>query len=119
MVSNRINRYCLAFPFQGRYEFIYVRANEIANEIIGQGDDIIDFKYDEGLGQSEEHIFHRDDKEYYADFSFDGPTMIDVFDVADMDENLVEKGIPYLCVAIDELQDNGEWKRIFSIANSV
>lgn len=60
--TTNINRYCLSFPFKGEYKFIYVLANEMANELLGSGDDVSDMKYDEELKQSEDHIIYHDRK---------------------------------------------------------
>ena len=81
--TTNINRYCLSFPFKGEYKFIYVLANEMANELLGSGDDVSDMKYDEELKQSENHIIYHDRKAYDVMFSFDGPTMVDVFNHED------------------------------------
>lgn len=118
--TKNINRYCLSFPFKGEYKFIYVLANEMANELLGSGDDISDFKYDEDLGQCGEHTFHHEGKEYDVEFSFDGPTMVDVFEHEDDGSgHIVERGIPYLCVAIEQYKPDSGWVTIYKLSDNV
>lgn len=119
MTNNKINRYCLAFPFRGEYHYIYVMANEMANELLGSGDDVLDFKSDENLGQSDEHHLSLKGKRYSVAFSFDGPTKVDVFTDDGLEETIVERGIPYVCVAVDELQEDGRWTRIYNLSDNV
>lgn len=117
--TTNINRYCLSFPFKGEYKFIYVLANEMANELLGSGDDVLDMKYDEEFKQSEDHIIYHDRKAYDVVFSFDGPTMVDVFNHEDDGSGtIVERGIPYVCVAIDQNKD-GQWVRLYNLSDNV
>lgn len=117
--KKNINRYCLTFPFKGEYKYIYILANELANELLGSGDDIVDMKYDEELGQTDEHIIHHNGKKYDVMLSFDGPTKVDVFNhEKDGSGQIEERGIPYNCVAIDQYK-NGEWIRLYNLSDNV
>lgn len=117
-----MNRYCLTFPFKGSYEFIYLNSNEMANHMLGDTDDILDFRGNEGLEQSREIIFNRGPESYMVDFAYDDCKKFNVFSFScddRLDEELVEADIPYLCVAVEQMQDDGTWKAIYKLSDNV
>lgn len=122
MITNKMNRYCLTFPFKGVYEFVYLNANEMANHMLGDTDDILEFIGDETLEQSFEHTFTRGDESYLVDFAYNDCTKFNVYKINlndRLEEDLVESDIPYLCIAIEQQQENGTWTPIYKLSDNV
>ena len=95
------NKYHLTFPFKGKYQFITVDANEMANSILPPTDDYSDMEE----SQQKKHILHEDGKQYEAIFDYFNSKVLNVYVCDDEGGMLVEGNIPWLCVKVE---NNGE-----------
>ena len=103
-----MNKYVIAFPFQGEYQFAYLNANQLANAVLPCTEDILDFKC-ENEGQDFNYRIYVKGKEYDVTFTTDKPHCVNIYDAFDDDGELggyiVEKEIPWLLVKVEK---NGE-----------
>ena len=103
-----MNKYCLAFPFMGEYQFAYFNANQLANAVLPCTEDVLDFKC-ENEGEDFNYRIHVKGKEYDVTFTTDKPHCVNIYDAFNEDGELggyiVEKEIPWLLIKIEK---NGE-----------
>lgn len=100
-----MNKYCITFPFQGEYQFAYLTANQLANAVLPNTDDILDFRFD-NEGEDFCYPITVKNKQYEVVFTPDKPQYVNVYYTYDENGekggNLVEKEIPWLLVTIEK-----------------
>lgn len=107
-----MNKYYIAFPFMGAFQYITFTANEIANEVVKQGDDVLEAL--ENAGQAPLHIIYGEKgKQYEVTFAYGNPHKLNVYEYIS-DERyddpeydgdggyIVEKDIPYILLKIED-----------------
>lgn len=106
-----MNKYTFTFPFLGEYHFITLTANQMANQVLEQSEDIFDF-YEQNDGQDMDTVFFwAKGKKYSINFSFESLRLFNIYTVSD-DENedgsLVDGGenVPWLLVRIEDEDGN-------------
>lgn len=96
-----MNNYYLAFKYKNDVNIIKVSANELANELLGGTDDILDFKYDGEYKESQAFSkkMYICGNEYVVDLDSDN---IGHVILSDAEGNIVEKNIPWICLRIED-----------------
>ena len=90
-----MNKYYVAFPFEGEYHYCSFNSDQLANYSIGNEDHIISFKY-----RDENNPFHYSFKDKNGNIrkvEFAGDMC---FHIADIDDNIIEK-VPWLLIKIE------------------
>lgn len=102
-----MNKYTIAFPFQGEYQYVYITANQMANAVLDKTDDILDFRLN-NYGQDFEQRLTINKKEYDVTFNNDNPRYFNVYDVDEegLGGTLIEKNIPWLLLKIEDDKKN-------------
>jgi hypothetical protein len=113
-----MNKYCLTFPFQGTYEFVYLDANQLANAVLPSTDDILDFKCDTD-GQDFCYPIVVNQKKYEVTFTPGEPKYVNVYNAYDEKKDeygrIVEEKIPWLLVKVETTDD----KVLYSLCDYV
>lgn len=112
-----MNTYYLAFNYRGDVNVAKVTANQLANELLGSTDDILDFKYDideAGLVKNQsftDKYFIVDDM-YVVEFSSKDPHCFNLYEYTEEEdgtwygEHLVAENIPWVCIKIEDENGN-------------
>ena len=115
------NRYTIAFPFKGEYQYATFDANMVTNILLYDicGDELGDVS--EEYGQWFTHRFCIGHKHYMATFDIGNPKLISVYETNDKspdsdeyDEHRIEDGIPYHVIKII----NGD-KVVYNLADLI
>lgn len=110
-----MNRYYVTFVFQGGHYFVNFSANRLANELLGDTDDIAEFKYQSNPSQYEPMSFRaKDGHEYDVDFTIGNPYALSVYNPAD-NGFVVEKDIPWQIIKVT----NEDGEKIFDITDEI
>lgn len=124
-----MNIYYLAFKYKQDVNVAKVTANQMANELLGNTDDIVEFKWghehkDTETGPSDQgytNHFFIDDKRYVVEFSSENPHFFDLYEYQkDEDgnwfgEKIVAKNIPWVCIRIEDEEGN----EIYNLNNEI
>lgn len=99
-----MNKYYAAFPFKGEYQYVMFDANQLANEVMSDTDDILEFKCDTEGQYFMKQIYHENQR-YDVVFGSE-PHFMSVYYPEDFkDESLagyvVEKDIPWILLKIE------------------
>lgn len=115
------NIYTITFYFNDEWQFIDFTSNMLANAVLEQTDDILDFTL-ENKGQLMENIIHSKGNEYCVTFS-DNPRFVNVY-YADNEEKYkemagrnVEMNIPWLLLKVTEMEENN--KILYNLIDNV
>ena len=103
-----MNKYYIGFFFKDYFETVTFNANQLANTVIGETDDIINFMCDEDEQyHGSNFTSFVDDKIYVADFN--KPTKLNIYYGDNNDENdgfIVEENVPWILLKIED--ENGK-----------
>jgi len=123
-----MNIYYLGFKFKADVIVLKVTANQLANELLGNADNIMDLKWnhehkDTEFGISEQgytNHFYIDGERYVVEFS-DDPHFLNLYEYHKEDdgtwygENRVAENIPWICLKIED--ENGN--EIYNLNNEI
>lgn len=125
----KCNIYYLAFKYKKDVNVVKVTANQLANELLGNTDDIFNLKWDKEhkeneFGLSEQgftkHLWF-DGNDYVIEFA-DDPHFFNVYEAAKYDdetewygEKKVADNIPWICIKIED--ENGN--EIYNLINEI
>lgn len=126
----KMNIYYLAFKYKEDVNVVKVTANQLANELLGNTDDIMSLKWDyehvqNDFGISDQgytsHLWF-DGKDYIIEFAKD-PHFFNIYKyVKDEDginnwsgEGLIAKNVPWICTKIED--ENGN--EIYNLNNTI
>lgn len=114
-----MNIYYLAFKYKQDVNVAKVTANQMANELLGNTDDILDLKWgnehkDTETGPSDQgytNHFYIDGQRCVVEFSSEDPHFFDLYKYEKEDdywvgEGLVAKHIPWICIRIEDEEGN-------------
>ena len=96
-------RYYVTFFFKNIFHFVNFTAEQIANEMLGDGEDIMHYLFDKENRHFMTVIHDDSGKEYDVTFGYNDPRFFNVFTKSENDEEdgiLVEKNIPWQVVKI-------------------
>lgn len=117
-----MNTYYLAFNYRGDVNVAVVTANQLANELLGNTDDVLDFKFN--IDQEKEHKesqFYTDwffivDKKYVIEFSQYDPHCFNLYEYVEEEtiegipewcgEKLIAENIPWVCIKVEDEDGN-------------
>lgn len=94
-----MNTYSAIFYFNGEWIPFKFTANQLANMILDQTDQIADFHYEDET-QSLSLIKRIENKEYDIVFSADNPKCISVYETYENGGELVQANIPWLLLKV-------------------
>ena len=105
-----MNTYKISFLFGGKFHYINITANQIANNVVKQNVDISDYMYDDGDRYLYEK-FYVGDKTYIATLSLYKSNCVNVYEYikyedGEESDSLVEENIPYMLLQI--VSSNGD-----------
>lgn len=116
------NIYYLAFNYRGDVNVAVVTANQLANELLGNTDDILEFKLDfEQEKEQKESQFYTDrffivDQKYVVEFSPRDQHCFNLYKCSEEEkidgtvewygEELVAEDIPWVCIKIEDCNGN-------------
>ncbi len=112
-----MNIYYLAFNYRGDVNVAKVTANQLANELLGSTDDILDFKYDvddTGLVRNQSFFdkYFIVDNMYVIEFSAKDPHCFNLYEYVEEEdgtwygEHLIAENIPWVCIKIEDENGN-------------
>ena len=122
-----MNTYYLAFKYRGDVNVAKVTANQIANELLGNTDDILDFKFNiDQEKEQKESQFYTDrffivDQKYVIEFSAKDPHCFNVYEHVEGEdgtwygEHLIAENIPWVCIKIED--ENGN--ELYNLAKEI
>ena len=103
-----MNKYYIGFFFKGFFETVVFTAEQLANSVIGDTDDITDFICDEdNQYHGVEFNSYIDNKMYTADFV--EPKVLNIYYGDNNDENdgfIVEKDVPWVLLKVENKDSN-------------
>lgn len=100
-----VNKYYATFPFKGEYQYITFDSNQLANEVLSNTDDILEFKCETDGQYFIQQIYH-DGKAYDVTFGSE-PHFVSVYNPEDLEDEtlagyIVEKDIPWMLLKIEQ-----------------
>ena len=115
-----MNNYYLGFKYKGDVNIIVLTANQLANELLGDTDDIIEFKYSTKPSKKEPQALvqrmYINDAYYYVEIDNQDPHCVQIskciveFNPEGEEEyvggEVIERGIPWICVKITDSDNN-------------
>jgi len=125
-----MNVYYLAFSFRGDTNVAKITANQLANELLGHTDDILDFKFELGEKKSKESQFYTNrffifDQYYVIEISDENQHCFNIYECVEEEnvdgeiewcgEKLVEKNVPWVCIKIEDEKGN----ELYNITNEI
>lgn len=109
-----MRNYYVTFPFKGKYHFITLTANQLANAVATNNIEFPDFMLDNKNEDLDEIIYVKGEK-YVVGFGYNDPTTFNVYEYTEDGGGLViERNIPYL---LSKIEDNGE--ELYNIGNDI
>ena len=116
-----MNTYYLAFNFKGDTNVAKITANQLANELLGQTDDILDFKFDLYEKNHKESQFYTNrffilDGYYVIEISDEDQHCFNIYECVEEEridggvdwcgEKMVAKNVPWVCIKIEDEEGN-------------
>lgn len=125
-----MNIYYLAFRWKRDVNVVKVTANQLANELLGNTDDIMDLKWNDEREEDEfgisdqgftQHLWF-DGREYVIEFAMD-PHFFNIYEFVRDSENkkewygehMVADNIPWICIRIED--ENGN--EVYNLNNEI
>lgn len=124
-----MNYYYLAFKYKDDVGVVKVSADQMANEMLGKTDDILDFMLDDSRPKTEKQFFSRKmflfDNEYIVEFDDKDNNCLCVCEcensINDEDDErfyageIIQRGIPWVCIKIED--EDGE--ELYNLTNEI
>lgn len=109
-----MRNYYVTFPFKGKYHFITLTANQLANAVATNNIELPNFMLDNKNEDLDEIIYVNGEK-YVVGFGYNDPTTFNVYEYKEDGIGFViERNIPYL---LSKIEDNGE--ELYNIGNDI
>lgn len=115
-----MNIYYLAFKYKGDVNVVKVTANELANELLGHTDDIIEFQLGIDKELKDSQYFYQKlyivDQDYVVEFSDKNPGAFTICECEEEESidgqksvyagTIIEPEVPWICIKIEDDKGN-------------